>query len=543
MAGPECLVKASGFKQVKDCQNHQRQMFCVRLIFTMVFFIKHPNMSCLRYFSLFTLLTALFLLISCTDDSYQSGGVLTDFAGNAGGFVPSGDGSDGDTYGDLIENAFISTSEEATSTFSVDADGGSYANVRRFLEQDNQLPPDGSVRTEELINYFDLDYPFDNPGHPISLNGEVSGCPWATDHRLIRIGIQGKDIPTAELPNSNFVFLVDVSGSMSSADKLELLKAGMHRFVDQMKPDDYLSIVTYASSTEVLLPSTSGVNVAAIRAGIDRLNSGGSTNGGAGILLAYEQAAANFIDGGNNRIIVGTDGDFNVGLTSQDELITLIEEKREEGVFLTVLGVGRGNYNEATMEQLANKGNGTYEYLDKVAQLEKVFFHETSKFYTVAKDVKVQIAFNPNIVEAYRLIGYENRVLNNEDFEDDTEDAGEIGAGQNITALYEIIPIANVDARSEPSFDIDFRYKLPDAETSILLGLSVADQGNTFAEASDYTRFTASVAAFGLLLIDSGYKGSANYDDINNWLRTVNLEDEFGYRSELETLVDKAKSL
>ncbi len=485
------------------------------------------------------------LLTSCYDEGAApslENCSSCDFSSTDNGLVDEND-PDGDTYGDLIENPFVLTAEENTSTFSIDADGGAYANVRRFLEQDNSLPADGAVRTEELINYFDLDYPFTDNGHPISLNGEVSTCPWADGHQLIRIGIQGKNIPENELPNSNFVFLVDVSGSMGSADKLELLKAGMHRFVDQMDPADHLSIVTYAGRTEVHLSSTSGAEIGTIRNSIDRLDAGGGTNGGAGIILAYEQAEANFIEGGNNRILIGTDGDFNIGITDFDALIELIEEKREGGVFLTVLGVGRGNYNEAVMEQIANKGNGTYEYLDKIAQLEKVFFQETGKFFTVAKDVKVQVAFNENIVEAYRLIGYENRVLNNEDFEDDTEDAGEIGAGQNITALYEIIPVGNIQARSEPSFSIDFRYKLPDADTSIPLQLEVTDQGNSFLEASDYTRFTASVAAFGLLLLDSEYKGTTTYPDIRNWLGTVNLPDPHGWKRELDNLVEVAEGL
>lgn len=493
----------------------------------------HPRYTYLLFAALFQLGFS-----SCNDGLYGPANAYYDVAS------PDFSGTaEGDEYGSLVENPFINTADEATSTFSIDADGGSYANVRRFLEQDNQLPADGAVRTEELINYFDLNYPAENAGHPISLNGEVSSCPWAQGHRLVRIGIQGENIPEDALPNSNFVFLIDVSGSMASGDKLELIKTGMHRFVDQMEPEDRLAIVVYASRTEVHLSSSSGRDKNAIRRSIDKLESGGGTNGGAGIVLAYEQAESHFISGGNNRIILATDGDFNVGITSKDQLIELIEEKRASGVFLTVLGVGRGNYNEATMEQLANKGNGTYEYLDKVAQLEKVFFHETGKFYTVAKDVKVQVVFNPELVKAYRLIGYENRVLPNEAFEDDTEDAGEIGAGQNITALYEIIPVADGGARSAPSFTIDFRYKLPAENTSIPLSLSITDEGNTFAQASDYTRFTGSVAAFGLLLLNSEYKGTATYDDILNWLETVQLEDEFGYYRELKVLVAKAKGL
>lgn len=440
------------------------------------------------------------------------------------------------------ENPFVLTTDENTSTFSIDADGGSYTNVRRYLEQSNQLPPAELIRTEEFINYFDLDYPAPAGEHPIALNGEVSSCPWNEEHQLVRIGIQGENIPEAELPNSNFVFLIDVSGSMSADDKLGLIKAGMHRFVDRMSPADFFSIVTYASRTEVHLASTSGAEESAIRQAIDRLESGGGTNGGAGIQLAYNEAAANFITGGNNRVILGTDGDFNVGITNYDDLISLIEEKRETGVFLTVLGVGESVYSQNTMEQIANKGNGTYEYLDKLAQLEKVFFHERAKFYTVAKDVKVQVEFDSNQVAAYRLIGYENRILNNEDFEDDEEDAGEIGAGQNITALYEIIPTGTAFT-ALPAFKIDFRYKLPDGDTSIPLTLDVRDDGNDFAASSEYQRFVTGVAGFSLLLLDSQYKGDLTYAGVRSILETVTLPDPHGHREELLELVELAEGL
>jgi Ca-activated chloride channel family protein len=475
------------------------------------------------------------LLSSC----YQGENLSPNISFDSPVFVSGTEGEDAV----IVENPFVLTAEENTSTFSIDADGGAYANVRRYLEQDGTLPPPAAIRTEELINYFDLDYPFNNTGHPIYMNGEISGCPWSESNRLVRIGIEGESISQQELPFSNFVFLIDVSGSMASSDKLELIKAGMDRFVDQMRDPDHLSIVTYAGSTRVHLRSTSGREKDDIRRAIDRLNTGGGTNGGAGINLAYDEAAENFIPGGNNRIFIATDGDFNVGITDFDELIALIEEKREGGVFLTTLGVGRDNYSEQTLEQIANKGNGTYEYLDKVEQLEKVFFQETSKFYTVAKDVKVQVVFNAELVKAYRLIGYENRVLANEDFEDDTEDAGEIGAGQNITALYEIIPIADIDARSTPSFTIDFRYKLPDSDTSVPLSLDITDQGNDFATASDYSQFTTSVAAFGLILLNSQYKGTADYDDVLQWLGEVDLEDSHGWKAEFRELVELARGM
>lgn len=448
----------------------------------------------------------------------------------------------GDRYAHKTENAFVPTDRQAVSTFAIDADGGAYTNVRRYLQQDGWLPPPNAVRTEEMINYFDIDYPFDNPGHPIALNGEVTGCPWNTNHRLIRVGLQGRPVAEEDLP-ANFVFLVDVSGSMSGRDRLPLLKAGMHRFVDKMGKDDYLSVVTYASRTEVHLSATSGRDKPEIRRVIDRLQASGGTNGGAGIELAYAQAEKFLISGGNNRILLGTDGDFNLGASSHEALLELIEEKRKSGIFLTVLGVGRGNLNDATMEQIANTGNGTYAYIDKVSELEKVFFQENGKFNAVAKDVKVQIKFNPDQVKAYRLIGYENRILANQDFTDDTKDAGEIGAGQNVTALYEIIPTETSPASRGPAITIDFRYKLLDADRSFPLSISVSDAGKDFARASDRTRFTAAVAAFSLLLIDSEYKGSATYADVLAWLEDVELDDKYGYRQELVELVKLADGL
>ncbi|WP_235903524.1 vWA domain-containing protein [Taibaiella lutea] len=449
----------------------------------------------------------------------------------------------GDTYSETEESPFINVSEKPVSTFSIDADGASYSNIRRFLMKENQLPPKGAVRTEELINYFQLDYTFDNPSHPVSINGEVSQCPWNDAHKLIRIGLKGKSIPKAQLPNSNFVFLIDVSGSMASEDKLELLKNGFKYFVNEMSPEDKVAIVTYAGDAGVVLESTSGAEKDKIRKAIDKLGAGGSTAGAKGITTAYEIAQANFIEGGNNRIILGTDGDFNVGPSSQEELVKLIEEKRDMGIFITVLGVGRGNLNDAALEQIADNGNGTYEYIDNLEQLRKVFIYDYNKFFTVAKDVKVQVEFNPENVESYRLIGYENRTLNKEDFTDDKKDAGEIGSGQNITALYEIIPKANTEFKSVKTFKIDFRYKMPDSNESIPLSLDIFDQGKSFDQSSDFMKFTAGVASFSMLLTNSQYKGNSSYDAVSAWLNSTNLNDEHNFVSEFKTIVQKAKSL
>lgn len=449
----------------------------------------------------------------------------------------------GDQYAEYEENPFLQVLDFPTSTFSIDADGASYSNVRRFILDDNQIPPKGAIRTEELINYFQLDYEYINTDHPISLNGEVSRCPWNEANKLIRIGIKGEPISDSKLPPSNFVFLIDVSGSMASEDKLDLLKNGFKYLVDELTEKDRIAIVTYAGSAGLLLESTSGIEKQKIKNAIDKLGAGGSTAGAEGIITAYDIAFKNLIDGGNNRIILGTDGDFNVGVSDKDELVELIEEKRELGIFLTVLGVGRGNLNDASLEQIANNGNGTYEYIDNIEQLKKVFIYEKSKFITVAKDVKVQVEFSPDIVEAYRLIGYENRLLNEEDFEDDKKDAGEIGANQNVTAVYEIVPKSNSNLRLSPTFSIDFKYKQPDAAISDNMKLNIFDEGNSFADATDNMRFVSCIIAYSMLISESQYKGTSNYDQILLWLNDVELNDPYGFKEEFKTVVAKTLTL
>jgi len=449
----------------------------------------------------------------------------------------------GDQYEEYEENPFLHVSEFPISTFSIDADGASYSNVRRFIFDDNQIPPKGAIRTEELINYFELDYEYLDSTHPISLNGEVSRCPWDEANKLIRIGIKGKPIHESELPSSNFVFLIDVSGSMASEDKLDLLKNGFKYLVDELTENDRIAIVTYAGSAGLLLDSTPGGEKQKIKNAINKLGAGGSTAGAEGIITAYEIAQANLIQNGNNRIILGTDGDFNVGVSDRDELVKLIEKKRDLGIFLTVLGVGRGNLNDASLEQIANNGNGTYEYIDNIEQLKKVFIYEKSKFFTVAKDVKVQVEFSPAMVEAYRLIGYENRLLSEEDFEDDKKDAGEIGANQNITAVYEIVPKSNSSLRASPTFTIDFRYKQPDADMSTNMRLEIFDEGKSFASATDNMRFVSSIIAYSMLISDSQYKGTSDFDQILLWLDEVKLSDIHGFKEEFKTLVAKTNTL
>ena len=448
----------------------------------------------------------------------------------------------GDRYAETTENAFMNVEKDPISTFSIDADGAAYANMRRFLQDDKRIPPADAIRTEEMLNYFDMGYGFDGGDEAIALNGEVSDCPWEKSHKLVRIGIQGKPLDKDNIPPSNYVFLIDVSGSMSTEDKLELLKGGFIDFVDQMSEEDRIAIVTYAGSAGVILQSTSGQDKAKIKRAIKSLGSGGSTAGAQGIITAYEIAEANFIRGGNNRIILGTDGDFNVGPSDTESLIEMIEEKRESGMFLTVLGVGRGNLNDAMLEQLANKGNGTYEYIDCINQLRKVFIQDASKFFAVAKDVKVQIKFAPESVESYRLIGYENRVLATEDFTDDTRDAGEIGAGQGITALYEIVPVKR-EFKRDPVLSVDFRYKAPDSKTSKPLSLVIMDEGNSFARSSEQMRVAASVAAFSLILRDSEYKGEMNLEDVLRWSKGAISFDPYGFKTEFRSLVKTASGI
>ncbi|MCB9264127.1 MAG: VWA domain-containing protein [Lewinellaceae bacterium] len=494
---------------------------------------------------LYTLSLAL-ALAGCTkeEDLGQERNYTGLSATSDGGFY-TGSGNinfsgSGETYNEIVENPFILVEEEPTSTFSIDADGASFSNVRRFLNND-QLPPVDAIRTEELVNYFNYDYEAPAGAHPIALNGEVSSCPWAPEHRLVRIGIKGKELPA--YPASNMVLLIDVSGSMKSGDKLDLLKESFKLFVDELSGEDRLAIVTYAGQAGLLLPSTPGSEKAQIKSAIDKLGAGGSTAGAEGIITAYQIAQENFIQGGNNRVLLGTDGDFNVGPSSQEELVSLIEEKRDFGIFLTVLGVGTGNLNDAMLEQLADNGNGTYEYIDNLEQAKKVFIYEFGKFYTVAKDVKVQVDFNPSIVYSYRLIGYENRLLENEDFEDDQKDAGEIGAGQSITALYEIVPASGGSTLNVPAFSIDFRYKHPDEGVSALLNLEVLDEGLSFAQASENMRFAAAVASFGLLLRDSEYKGETSCETIRQWAGGAVGFDPFGFRQEFLQLVEKAGNL
>lgn len=454
------------------------------------------------------------------------------------------DGSGNERYNSYEENPFVETEKQAVSTFSIDCDGAAYSNMRRFLSN-GQQPPKDAIRTEELINYFQ--YHYDEPtGTPIGVSGEVCACPWNTAHKLVRIGVKGKSIPDEQLAASNIVLLLDVSGSMMDENKLPLVKQGLIRyFVPRLREQDKVAIITYAGSNTLVLGATSGAEKSRIESAINKLNAGGSTAGAQGIITAYQIAGENFVEGGNNRVILVTDGDFNVGPSSQSELVSLIEEKRKTGIFLSVIGVGTGNLNDGMMEQVADKGNGIYEYMDNLRQAEKIFKDEYNKFYTVAKDVKIQVEFNPALVKSYRLIGYENRMLDSAAFSNDSTDAGDISAGQTITALYEIEP--NLSEKYEsmllgfPTFSIDFRYKEAGGSSSQSLRLDIRDSKLKFSEATEDTRFAAAVAAFGMYLRGSQHKGSANKTLIQEWAGNATGFDPNGYRREFLDLIAKAK--
>lgn len=465
-----------------------------------------------------------------------------DFTGNYGylGYIEP---MTGENYAEITENPFVSATENPLSTFSIDADGASYANMRRFVSG-GMLPPVNSIRTEEFLNYFTFDYPEPESGENISLNSELSECPWASGHQLLRLGIKGKTVADKDLPYQNFVYLIDVSGSMSSEDKLDVLKAGFTAMTETMRPQDRVAIVTYAGEAGVLLKPTYGDEKSVIKKAISKLGAGGSTAGAQGIVTAYKLAEESFIPDGNNRVIIGSDGDFNVGPSSTDELVNLIKEKRDKGIYLTVIGVGSGNLNDNMMEQIANNGNGNYEYVDNAAQLEKVFVKERAKFYTVAKDSKVQITFDSTIVSKYRLIGYENRLLENSDFKKDSVDAGEIGACQTITALYEIIPTVKGAKEGNPGV-FDFRYKMPNEASArqLSVNLSPGASANSIDKASDNQRFAASLAACGLYLRNSEYKGSVTLDMVKSLGLSALSFDPNGYREAYVDLLKRMSSL
>ena len=465
-------------------------------------------------------------------------------------------------YGHTPEPPFVLVAQDPRSTFSVDVDTASYAIVRRFLNGGG-LPPKDAVRIEELINYFPYSYPAPSDGRPFGVHLDAAACPWKAGHRLVRVAIKGREVPRGEHPPGNLVFLLDVSGSMDEPNKLPLVKAAMRLLVSELGPRDRVAIVVYAGAEGLALPSTPATDKASILSAIESLSPGGTTHGSAGIRLAYETATANLIPGGVNRVILATDGDFNVGVTSQGALVRLIEEKAKTGVFLTALGFGMGNLKDSTLEKLADHGNGNYAYIDRLSEARKVLVEQVgATLVTIAKDVKLQVEFNPRRVTAFRLIGYENRVLAHQDFNDDKRDAGDIGAGHTVTALYEIVPpgaelsvpgvdplkyqqpprpIAGRDAGE--LLTLKLRYKEPDGEQSSLIEVPLADGGREFRAAPSEFRFAAAVAAFGMVLRDSPNRGEADLEKVLEWAKGSVGEDPGGHRAEFLQLVEMARAL
>lgn len=474
-------------------------------------------------------------------------------------FLPS----NAESYANIQENTFHNPDKTPLSTFSIDVDAASYSNVRRFLNNGG-LPPKDAVRIEEMINYFDYDYPQPTGNDPVNIITEISTAPWNNKHKLVQIGLQGRKMKTDQLPASNLVFLIDVSGSMDQPNKLPLLISSFKLLTNQLREKDKVAIVVYAGNSGLVLPSTSGNLKNTIKEALNKLTAGGSTAGGQGIELAYKVASQHFIKGGNNRVILATDGDFNVGASSDKEMEQLIEEKRKSGVFLTVLGYGMGNTKDSKMETLADKGNGNYAYIDNITEARKVLVNEFGgTLFTIAKDVKLQVEFNPAKVQAYRLIGYENRLLADKDFNDDHKDAGDLGSGHTVTALYEIIPIG-VQSTFTPSVDplkyqenkknsssnsspemltVKLRYKDPNGHSSKLLQKSVIDASTIFEGSSNNFRFAAAVAEFGMLLRQSDFKQRSSFEQVINLAEQSMGKDKEGYRSEFLKLVKSSQLL
>jgi len=458
-------------------------------------------------------------------------------------------------YSPISENIFKDALANPLSTFSVDVDKASYANVRRFLTQ-SQKPYSDAVRIEELINYFDYNYPQPTDGHPFSVTLETDKCPWNEQNQLVLIGLKGENVNEEQIPPNNLVFLIDVSGSMNPANRLPLLKQAFKYLVDQLRPQDRVAIVVYAGAAGLVLESTTGAEKAKITSAIDMLQAGGSTAGGAGIKLAYKIAQQNYIHGGNNRVIIGTDGDFNVGVSSTSELKKLIEQKRESGVYLTILGFGMGNYKDGRMKELSMAGNGNYAYIDNIMEAKKVFGTELwGTLYTIANDVKIQVEFNPAKVKEYRLIGYEKRMLNSEDFNDDKKDAGDIGCGHTVTALYEIVPAGGSDSNtsidplkytkqtltsSNELLTVKLRYKNPGDSTSQLI-TQVLKEGKT--KSTSNLQFASSVAEFGMLLRESEFKGTSSFANALARAKEAKGNDEFGYKNDFIKMVEMAEMI
>ncbi len=475
-----------------------------------------------------------------------------------------GPGQGGDKFAYIEENEFLTVQDAPLSTFSIDVDTASYSKVRQYVHELRTLPPPDAVRIEEFVNYFDYRYAPPNDGRPFAVHLAAASCPWQPEHRLVRIGLKGKEIDGNERPPTNLVFLIDVSGSMNAPNKLPLVQRGLQMLVQQLGENDRVAMVVYAGAAGLVLPSTSCDRAAEITSALDRLQAGGSTNGGAGVQLAYQIAHENFISGGVNRVLLCSDGDFNVGTTSTGELVRLAEANAKTGVFLSVLGFGIGNHNDAMLEEISNKANGNYAFIDTPSEARKVLVDQlTGTLTTIAKDVKIQVEFNPSQVASYRLIGYENRLLADRDFNDDEKDAGEIGAGHSVTALYEIVPASAKSAATKEVDDLKYqqaralapaaesaelltvklRYKSVDGDTSLLISAPLTDAGQKFGEAPNDLQFASSVALYGMLLRGSRHCGEANWDAVLEIATAAQGEDTHGYRAEFLQMVRETQEL
>lgn len=484
--------------------------------------------------------------------------IVNDYGNQASRAMPGNE-----SYNRITENQFEDPKATPLSTFAVDVDAASYSNVRRFINS-GQLPPKNAVRIEEMINYFHYDLPEPESGKPVAIQTELSAAPWNPQHQLVRIGLKAKNVKLDKLPPSNLVFLLDVSGSMAEANKLSLVKPAMKMLVDQLRPIDHVAIVVYAGEAGIKLESTSGNEKDKIKNAIDQLSASGSTAGGAGIMMAYDIAKKKFIKGGNNRIILATDGDFNVGASSDKDMEQLIEEERGSGVSISILGFGMGNLKDSKMERMADKGHGNYAYIDNITEATKSMVSEFGgTLFTVAKDVKLQVEFNPAKVQAYRLLGYEDRLMAKEDFNNDSKVAGDMGVGHTVTALYEIIPVGVKDSfttsvdplkyqkpaetktanTSSEVMTVKFRYKDPNSEVSKLESVTVDDKPVSATKTSDDFRFAAAVAEYGLLLRDSQFKQNAKFDQLITMAKTAKGKDDEGYRAEFIRLAESTKNM
>lgn len=520
-----------------------------------------------RQLKAFTMMAAGMMVCGCSYDDFGGYYAAYDEMGIAPSMVEQ---QGGDQFAEFEDNPFVRTSDENVSTFSVDADGAAYSIMRRYVKMGYTLDKGyatypgytldkHSVRIEEYLNYFTFDYadPVDNEA--VAINADLGWCPWNAEHRLLRLGLKGK--PLQKAPLANYVFLIDVSGSMDSPDKIELLKSGLVELVGQLNPNDKISIITYSGAVRKLLEATKVSEASKIKKAIGKLNAFGCTNGGKALKMAYEEALSNYIEGGNNRVILGTDGDFNVGVTSTDALVEMVESYAKKGIYMTCCGFGTGNLNDAMMEKISNAGNGTYQYIDSENEMMKVFAHETGKFTSVANDTKCQVTFDSTLVSSYRLIGYENRVMSKEDFADDTKDAGEIGAGQTITALYEIVPTeaflkwpySKTLRHQIATFDVRYKTSLGSESRPLSLDILIEDyvgdrlgatpeelaQRLSVPSPSENLRFAAGVAAYGMVLRQSEYRGDADIDMAIRLVDGARSFDPHGYRAELVKLMQK----